>query len=207
MKIKEAELFNLHNELDILKHLSEVKSDHPGRIYSCGSLFLRNFWIDGPNGRHLALVFQVRGPSISRLSYWHVRLHTSLAQSIVKQVIKVLKYLHSVGICHGDLNSSNVLFQLTNFDSWTDYKLQMQLGKPRRFYLEPGPGQPRYLVDSASFFDAEPRLLTQRSPLSTTVNLSSSNFLLPMNSAQPTITLLQKFCLGGTRVFIQIFGD
>ena len=161
VKIKEAELSNLHNELDILKHLSEVKSDHPGRIYTSGSLFLRNFWIDGPNGRHLALVFQVRGPSISRLSYWHVRLHTSLAQSIVIQVTKGLEYLHSEGICHGDLNSSNVLFQLTNFDSWTDYKLQMQLGKPRRSYLEPGPGRPRYLVDSASFFDAEPRLLTK----------------------------------------------
>lgn len=57
VKIKESELSNLHNELDILKLLSKVKSDHPGQISSSASLFLRNFWIDGPNGRHLALVF------------------------------------------------------------------------------------------------------------------------------------------------------
>ncbi len=74
VKIKESELSNSLNELYILNHLSKAKSDYPGRVYSSVSLFLGHFWIDGPNGRRLTLVFQVRGPSISRLSYWHIRV-------------------------------------------------------------------------------------------------------------------------------------
>ena len=88
-------------------------------------------------------------------------MDTCLARSIALQVIQGLEYLHSEGICHGDFNSSDVLFQLTNFDSWSEPKLQAQLGKPRLFKINGGPGRPRYLVDSASFFDAEPRLLTK----------------------------------------------
>ena len=161
VKIKESGLSNLYNELNILKHLSEVESDHPGRIYSSASLLLRNFWIVGPNGLHLALVLQVRGPSISRSNYWKIRLHSCLARTLALQVTQGLEYLHSVGICHGDINSSHVLFQLADFDSWSEDELEVQLGKPRMFHIERGPGRPRYLVDSASFFDAEPRLLTK----------------------------------------------
>ena len=174
VKIKESDLSNLHNELDILKHLFKAKTDHPGRIYSAASLLLRHLWIDGPNGRHLALVFQVLGPSISRLNYWQIRLHTCLVRSISLQVTQGLEYLHSEGICHGDFHSSDVLFQLTNFDSWSERKSQLQLGKPRLFKIEKREDDNRYLVDSASFFfslcffffmasffDAEPRLLTK----------------------------------------------
>ena len=95
VKIKESDISNskLQNELDILKHLSRATSDHPGRIYSAASLLLRYFWIDGPNGRHLALVFQVLGPSISQLNHWLIRLHTCLARNIVLQVTQGLEYL------------------------------------------------------------------------------------------------------------------
>lgn len=73
-KIKEASISQLHNELDILKHkFSESKSEHSGRVHSAASLLLRQFWIKGPNGRHLALVFRVCGPSISRLYGWNIR--------------------------------------------------------------------------------------------------------------------------------------
>lgn len=39
--------------VSILKHLSKVKSDHPGRLYSSASLFSRNFWIVGPNVKYV----------------------------------------------------------------------------------------------------------------------------------------------------------
>ncbi len=158
VKIKESEFSKLDNEVDILNHLSRDTSDHPGRIYSAASLLQRHFWIEGPNGRHLALVFRVLGPSLSRLSHWQIRLHTRLAQSIVLQVTQGLEYLHSEGICHGDFTSANVLFQLSNFDSWSEDKLQTQLGPPE---ICQHPGRPRYLVDSVSFFDAQPGLLTK----------------------------------------------
>ena len=159
MKIKESDLSNLHNEADILSHLSGATSDHPGRIYSAASLLQRHFWIDGPNGRHLALVCQVLGPSIAFSK--DIRLHTHLVGEIVQQVTQGLEYLHSEGICHGDLTSSNVLFQLGNFDSWTEHKLEEQLGKPRKSIIHQMPGRPCYLVDSISFFDALPGVLTK----------------------------------------------
>ena len=128
LKIKEAGISKFHNELDILNHISRFKSDHPGRIYSAASLLLRQFWIDGPNG----LVFQVCGPSISRLYDCNIRLRTHLARSIALEVTQGLAYLHSEGICHGDLTAENVLFQLTNFDTWSEHKLYAQLGSPKR---------------------------------------------------------------------------
>ena len=161
VKIKESDLSNPYNEVYILNHLSRATSDHPGRIYSAASLLQRHFWIDGPNGRHLALVCQVLGPSISRLNHWQIRLHTRLARSIVLQVTQGLEYLHSEGICHGDFTSSNVLFQLSNLDSWTEHKVEEQLGKPRKSIINGSPGRPLYLVDSISFFDAEPGVLTK----------------------------------------------
>lgn len=123
LKIKKASISTFHNELDVLQYISKIKSDHPGRIYSAISLLLRYFWINGPNGRHLALVFGVCGPSISRLYDWNIRLRTHLARSLALQVTKGLAYLHSEGICHGDLSPENVLLRLTNFDSWTEKKL------------------------------------------------------------------------------------
>lgn len=161
MKIKESNFSKLHNEVDILNHLSSATSDHPGRIYSAASLLQRHFWIEGPNGRHLALVFRVLGPNLSRLSHWQIRLHTRLARSIVLQVTQGLEYLHSEGICHGDLTSANVLFQLSNFDSWSELKIYTQLGPPRTSEIYQHPGRPRYLVDSVSFFDTQPGLLTK----------------------------------------------
>ena len=40
-------------------------------------------------------------------------------------------------------------------------KLHAQLGIPRRLDIDQGPGRPRYLVDSAYFFKADPGLLTK----------------------------------------------
>lgn len=161
LKIREAFISEFHNELDILKHISEFKSDHPGCAYSAASLLLRQFWIDGPNGRHLTLVFRVCGPSIS--SFWgsKIRLRTHLARSIALQATQGVAYLHSEGICHGDLTAENILFQLINFDSWSECKLLAQLGPPRRLNINRGPGRPRYLVHSADFFKSVPGLLTK----------------------------------------------
>lgn len=83
VKIKESGIFNSHNELDILNHLFKVKSDdHAGWSYGAASILLRHLWIHGPNGRYLAVVLSVRGPSISRLYYWNIRLHPCIARGI-----------------------------------------------------------------------------------------------------------------------------
>ena len=161
VKIKESDLSKFHNDVYIFKSLSRTTSNHPGWIYSTASLFQRHFWIDGPNGQYFTLDFHVFGPNLLRLNHWQIRLNTCFARSIVLQVTQGLEYLHSEGICHSNFASLNVFFKLINFDSWTEHKLQAQLGTPRISNIHQSFGRPSYLVDSASFFGAKPGLLTK----------------------------------------------
>lgn len=62
----------------------------------------REFWIDGPNGRHLCFVLPVVGPSCSSLSKGiYSTMKPALAASIGRQAIKATALLHSKGFCHG----------------------------------------------------------------------------------------------------------
>lgn len=114
---------------------------------------------------------QMAGTSLSSLKYVDpascaYTIGTSdcgahLARSIALQVTKGLAYLHSEGVCHGDLSAENVFLPIANFDSWTEKELYAQFGIPGRLDIDQGPGRPRYLVDSAYFFKADPGLLTK----------------------------------------------
>lgn len=62
----------------------------------------REFWIDGPNGRHLCLVLPVVGPSCSSLSKGiYATMKPALAAGIGRQAVKATSLLHSKGFCHG----------------------------------------------------------------------------------------------------------
>lgn len=166
IKILMAKASKYRNELGCLHYLSKKPSTHPGRKYVAASFLDRHFWLRGPNGRHLALVSKVSGPSVSQMTGWHIRIRERLARKIARQVTQGLAYLHSEGICHGNLTASSVLFQLANFDSWSEEKVYEQLGQPAVFDLcgdvwSREPSTPEYLVGSAEFFRAGPGLLTE----------------------------------------------
>lgn len=85
---------------------------------------------------------------------------------MARQVTQGLAYLHPEGICHGNLTGSSVLFQLTNFDSWSVEKVYEQLGQPAIVDQSGGiwsrePSTTEYLGGSAEFFRAGPGLLTE----------------------------------------------
>lgn len=165
IKIFTAKASKYRNELGCLHYLSKKPSTHPGRMYVAASFLDRHFWLRGPNGRHLALVSRVSGPSVSQMTGWHIRIRERLARKIARQVTQGLAYLHSEGICHGNFTGSSVLFQLTNFDSWSVEKVYDQLGQPAvgglsSSVLSREPSTPEYLVGSAEFFRAAPGLLT-----------------------------------------------
>jgi serine/threonine protein kinase len=77
-----------------------------------------HFSIQGPNGNHYCLAYEVLGPSIARVreNYLDTNgaayLTLSCAREIVYQVLLGLDYMHSVGVVHGDLYAANVLFAL-----------------------------------------------------------------------------------------------
>ena len=165
IKILTAEASKTRNELRCLELLSsKPRSKHPGQEYISASFLDRHFWLDGPNGQHLILVSKASGPSVSHMSNWNIRIRESLARRIALQVTQGLAYLHSRGICHGNLTSSDVLFQLADFDAWTQEEVYEQLGIPMVIDVDEsfrGPSFPRYLVDSAQFFRASPGLLAE----------------------------------------------
>lgn len=75
---------------------------HPGIAGS--SLFAsleRRFWIDGPNGRRLCLVYTVFGPDLSRLLKGiRTRLKPRFARLVSPQITRALGQLQSNGLCH-----------------------------------------------------------------------------------------------------------
>ena len=90
-------------ELRILRHLSELNShsNHPGKKYL--PTLKDHFYVHGPNGRHLALVMDVVGPTVSYVQE-HCNgncLTRKLALMASKQVMLAVDYLHECGIAHG----------------------------------------------------------------------------------------------------------
>jgi len=90
-------------ELRILRHLAELNThtNHPGKKYL--PTLKDHFYIHGPNGRHLALVTDVVGPTVSRVQERsNVNcLPRELAFMASKQVLLAVDYLHECGIAHG----------------------------------------------------------------------------------------------------------
>ncbi|KAK3494193.1 kinase-like domain-containing protein [Neurospora hispaniola] len=72
---------------------------------------LEHFWIDGPNGRHLALVFVLCADTANGMFsiYGHNR---ALVKDLCFQLAKSLQLIHSRGLCHGDFRPENILVRL-----------------------------------------------------------------------------------------------
>ena len=99
LKIVVAEKsWKLDNELRILKYLNESNdSTHPGKKHVVH--LLDSFYYDGPNGRHLCLIFDVIGQPL--FSLMATRLNGRVARNISTQVLLAVDYLHSSRIVHG----------------------------------------------------------------------------------------------------------
>ena len=74
---------------------------HPGRPFVLSPL--NEFYINGPNGRHLCLVSEVAGPSILEVkeAAEHGMLPIEAAQNITTQLALGLSYVHACGVIHG----------------------------------------------------------------------------------------------------------
>lgn len=80
-------------------------------------MLLDHFYVRGPNGKHVCMVFEVLGANllkaIKRFDY--LGLPINLVKKIIKQVLEGLKLLHEeCGIIHTDLKPENVLLSLSS---------------------------------------------------------------------------------------------
>ena len=101
LKVTTARYSELSPEAKIRNCLRFGDLHHPGRPFVLSPL--HEFYIDGPNGRHLCLVSEVAGPSILEVkeAAEHGMLPIEAAQNITAQLALGLSYVHSCGVIHG----------------------------------------------------------------------------------------------------------
>ncbi|XXH00627.1 CAAX geranylgeranyltransferase alpha subunit [Hypoxylon texense] len=106
---------------------------------------LEQFWLEGPNGRHLCLVMPVHGMTISD---WRGRQgrdgeDTSVVvKDVCSQIIQSLSFLHSRGICHGDFKPGNILMKIDGIDDLSKDEIIEIMGDPVCYELETASGEP-----------------------------------------------------------------
>lgn len=109
-------------ELSILSYLKQQgSSDWMSRHVIT---LLDSFEHHGPNGKHVCIIFEVLGASISMVldcnpEYYHGALSLFpnwMAKSIIRQVLTGICFLHSHGVIHGDIYLNNILFDVPNLD-------------------------------------------------------------------------------------------
>ncbi|KAI9656154.1 MAG: hypothetical protein M1831_004725 [Alyxoria varia] len=101
-------------EIQCHETLRTSSGQHPGA--SNIMMLVDHFTIQGPNGKHDCLAYEVLGPSVAHVlgdsdgADTIAYLTLPSARKIIYQVLLGLDYIHSVGMVHGDIYSGNVLF-------------------------------------------------------------------------------------------------
>ncbi|KAI0160455.1 kinase-like domain-containing protein [Xylariaceae sp. FL1272] len=143
-------------EVRIYEHLKKCASAKD--IEANGVVIpLQQFWVDGPNGRHLCLVLPVLGGTLWDWSYTqtdHDNNRIIRRKEICRKIIKSVKFLHNHGVCHGDIKPQNIMVKIHNLDKLDKSHMIKLMGQPETIKMEkrsgrpPGRHAPRYLVQA-----------------------------------------------------------
>lgn len=96
---------------------------------------LDHFHIQGPNGDHLCLVFELMGPSITTLGEHsnEYKIRPEKLRMLARQLIEALIHLHKVGLSLSDISANNILFTVSEIESWTNEQIYATFGTPVEF--------------------------------------------------------------------------
>ncbi|KAG5723265.1 Protein kinase dsk1 [Termitomyces sp. T112] len=147
------------NEMPELAILQKLRALLPPSEYVNFQTIDHHFFVQGPNGSHLFLISPLAGPSILAMSdspgrvAGSRRLRADLARKVSKQLVATVYHMHNMGIVHGDLTTSNILFCLSpHVLEWSDAEVYSHLGDPEteevttRDRQPPGPHAPAVLI-------------------------------------------------------------
>ncbi|EGO57277.1 hypothetical protein NEUTE1DRAFT_100233 [Neurospora tetrasperma FGSC 2508] len=96
-------------DLKILDHFRDVDRSTLDTFGIC--LPIEHFWLTGPNGRHLALVFPWHDCTLETIPDYY-SFHTALIKDMAFELAESLRFMHSQGLCHGDFRPCNILLRL-----------------------------------------------------------------------------------------------
>lgn len=161
LKVEIAKLQNA-KQLSIIRYLaSKAPQDVNSRFVVS---LLDSFVHDGPNGRHLCLVLEPMGPSVSsiinapQLDYdprkpQPRRFTNQRIKAILRNVLSGLSFLHHAGVVHGDIHSGNMLLAIQDLTTVEARKLRQDEVDSKFVSLVRSDGKvdkwaPKYLVVS-----------------------------------------------------------
>lgn len=116
-------------EISILKHFEGVSDEELVRNHIC--LPRDNFFIEGPNGRHLCIVMPVFGESLHR-AWKDYANWPDFLRRVCRQMTEAMKLMHDKSVCHGDFRPHNILFKLNDEFDKLPYEdmISMARGRP-----------------------------------------------------------------------------
>ncbi|CBH11999.1 protein kinase, putative [Trypanosoma brucei gambiense DAL972] len=110
MKVQKSAKHYTEAAYDEIKLLGEIMTADPEKVRRCARLN-DHFEQQGPNGKHVCMVFDVYGEDllslIERYKYHGVPL--PIVKCISRQILIGLEHVHSLDIIHTDLKPENVL--------------------------------------------------------------------------------------------------
>ncbi|KAK7942992.1 uncharacterized protein PG986_012105 [Apiospora aurea] len=126
----------------------------------------RHFWLQGPNGTHLCLVFPVMGPNLRS----QLEASGETVKGVLAQAGRSLQFLHAHGICHGDFRSDNILLHVNDVEKLSRKEMLTLLEEPRTEPVtladdggeppEEGGRAPAYLVERSDIGILGPKTQT-----------------------------------------------
>ena len=99
LKFMVAELTGRNNEVKIYNHLASRSGTHPGSDRVLAPL--DHFKVQGPNGEHDVLAFQVVGPHLEDMLNADSPAVRRAIKSIAYQIALGISFLHDCGVVHG----------------------------------------------------------------------------------------------------------
>lgn len=109
MKILSAESYNEEHpvyEREILEHLREADKSHPGYNSICH--LQDDFELQGPNGNHICLVFELMGETLDsfRTLFAKHMIPNMLMRKFAFYLLVALDYAHENGVIHTGMKIS-----------------------------------------------------------------------------------------------------
>jgi serine/threonine-protein kinase SRPK3 len=125
------------DEIKLLRKAAESDPNHPG--YNHVVLLLDDFMHEGPNGKHVCMVFEVLGENLLSLIRRNPKgISVKVVQSIIRQVLLGLEYLHdNCGIIHTDLKPENVMIYVPDYLDMINGGDKMSNGNGHKNLIEP----------------------------------------------------------------------
>ncbi|KAI1863716.1 hypothetical protein JX265_003853 [Neoarthrinium moseri] len=161
VKIIAASQSDQAGDLKVIQHLRSVATlEDLEQNYIATPL--EEFWLEGPNGRHLCFIMPIMGCAVST---WRSKLDdgdeatSPWIKAACRQITKGVRFLHEKGVCHNDLRPNNILIKLDQQAIQQLDKEEMVeiLGEPDEIEVEttsgadPRPIAPEYCVAPATF--------------------------------------------------------